>query len=132
MPVLTTAAADAAALRSALSDPEKRVVACLCAAWCDTCEDFRVTFEKLAAEDPSAAYVWLDIEDDAAVAGDVDVENFPTLAVFRGTQPLFYGVTLPQEGVVVRTLSAVADRMEPAADVPAAVLRLPGALLGKS
>ena len=131
MPILTTAAGDAPALEAAMSRPGARVVACLCAAWCDTCEEFRKTFEKLAAEDPSAAYVWIDIEDDAALVGDIDVENFPTIAVFRDSKPLFYGVTLPQEGVVARTLSAVADRVEPAADVPPAVLRLPGALLGR-
>jgi thioredoxin 1 len=129
MPLLTTDARDAGALADALARPGKRTVLCLCAAWCDTCEAFRLTFARLADADPDAAYVWIDIEDDSALVGDVDVENFPTLAVFRDGGALFYGVTPPQEGLVARTLSAVAEAPSAAPGIPAEVLRMRSALL---
>jgi thioredoxin 1 len=121
---------DAAALAEVLSRRDGRLVVCLCAAWCDTCEEFKHTFERLAAADASSAYVWVDIEDDSAIAGDIDVENFPTLAVFRSGRPVFYGVTLPQEPVVARTLSAFQDPDAAAVAVPEGVGRLPEALKG--
>ena len=131
MPILTTTAADAALLAAAFKDPTRLVVACLCAAWCDTCEEFKATFQRLAGADPASTYVWIDIEDDSALVGEVDVENFPTLAVFRGGQTLFHGVSLPQQGVVARTISAVAQGA-PARDVPGAVRRLPAALSARA
>src|SRR6185503_1006201 len=128
MPLLTTDPRDARALEDALGRARGRVIVCLCAAWCDTCEEFMKTFARLSDADAGSAYVWIDIEDDAAVAGDIDVENFPTIAVFRGGRPVFYGVTLPQEPVVARTLAALADPAAPVVTVPEAVARLPQAL----
>src|SRR4051812_6804300 len=118
MPVLTTATSDAAEVARALGRDNSRLVVCLCAAWCDTCGDFRTTFERLADADSNARYLWVDIEDDAAVIGDIDVENFPTLAVYRDGAPVFYGVTLPQEGVVARTIASVSSAHSPASEIP--------------
>jgi len=104
------------------------LVACLCAAWCRTCGEFRDTFERLAGANAGARFVWLDVEDDADLLGDVEVENFPTLAVFRGTTPVFFGVTSPQEGVVMRMLAALAGADRPAIEVPGEIAALPEAL----
>lgn len=104
------------------------LVVCLCAAWCDTCTEFRDTFARLERAHPEASFVWLDVEDDAALVGDLDIENFPTLAVFRESAPLFYGVTLPQEGVVTRTLNSVLEQEKPVTAVPKEISGLPAAL----
>jgi thioredoxin 1 len=104
------------------------LVACLCATWCKTCAEFRGTFDKLAKENAGAKFVWLDVEDDSALVGDIDIENFPTLAVFRGTTPLFYGVTMPQEGVVARTLASLARDDRDPVDLPAEIAGLPEVL----
>jgi thioredoxin reductase (NADPH) len=104
------------------------LVACLCAAWCKTCTEFRGTFDKLAKENTDAKFVWLDVEDDGALVGDIDIENFPTLAVFRGDTPLFYGVTMPQEGVVARTLASLQRDDRDAVEVPDEIAGLPEAL----
>ena len=104
------------------------LVACLCAAWCKTCTEFRGTFDKLAASSNGAKFVWLDVEDDSALVGDLDIENFPTLAVFRGDKPLFYGVTMPQEGVVARTLASLGRDDRDAVEVPEEIAGLPQAL----
>lgn len=104
------------------------LVACLCATWCKTCTEFRATFDKLAAASADAKFVWLDVEDDSALVGDIEIENFPTLAVFRGDKPLFYGVTMPQEGVVARTLASLARPDRDAVAVPEEIAGLPEAL----
>jgi thioredoxin len=88
---------------------EGLVVFSLCAAWCDTCRDFRVAYERLAAELPVHRFVWLDIEDDSELCGDVDVETFPTLAVFRGETLVHFGPSLPQRELVARLIAALAE-----------------------
>jgi thioredoxin-like negative regulator of GroEL len=109
-------------------DREGLLVACLCASWCTTCGEFRDTFDKLEKETADAKFVWLDIEADSALMGGLDVESFPTLAVFRGTKPLFYGVTMPQEGVVARTLASLSRDDREAVAVPEEIAALPAAL----
>ena len=132
MTVLTHVEADRAAVAAAIADPQRLVVVSLCAAWCDTCAQFRATYERIAAARPGIAFVWLDIEDDSAVCGDVDVENFPTLAIFRGAAPVHYGVSLPHEGTVARLVDALAARpVAPSGpSAPPAVVALPAALAG--
>jgi len=124
-----------AADRSAIAarwDESRIVAVVLCAAWCDTCAEFRVAFERIAAAHPEALSVWLDIEDDAALCGDIDVENFPTLAIYRGANLLHYGVSLPQEAAVARLIDEMMRRQEPVRGAPDAVRALPEALRTKS
>jgi thioredoxin 1 len=104
------------------------LVVCFCAAWCDACDGVRVALERIAARDASSTYVWLDIEDDAALVGDIEIENFPTLAVYRDGNPLFFGVSPPQEGVIARTLGAFASPEAKSIEVPAAVAALGASL----
>jgi len=100
-------------------------VVALCAAWCDTCAEFRNTLDRLALAHPDIVFVWLDIEDDSAICGDIDVENFPTLAIYRGEQLLHYGVSLPQEGTVGRLITELVQRTDSGASAPQAVFDLP-------
>jgi thioredoxin reductase (NADPH) len=104
------------------------LVVCLCATWCKTCTEFQGTFDRLSQSGAGAKFVWLDVEDDSALVGDIEIENFPTLAVFRGGKPLFYGVTMPQEGVVARTLASLAREDRDAIQVPDEIAGLPEAL----
>ena len=97
----------------------------LCADWCGTCRDFQQMLDRLARARPEIVFAWADIEDDAELVGDIDVESFPTLAVFRAGQALHYGVSLPQEGLVARTIDTLAARPpQPARDMPDAVAAL--------
>jgi len=130
MPVLTASSLDRRALASRWNADGPLVVISLCAAWCHVCGEFRAAFERIAAERGDAQFVWLDIEDDHEICGDVDVENFPTLAVFRGGVPLYFGVSLPQEATVARLIDELALRTVPARDIADEVLALPEALRG--
>ena len=84
------------------------LVACLCAAWCGTCNDYRATFERLAREHADWRFVWVDIEDesDALAPFDLDIENFPTVLVARGNELRFLGTLLPHPATLNRTLAA--------------------------
>ena len=120
-------AADRSTIASRWSD-DRIVAVVLCAAWCDTCTEFRAAAERIASARPEALCVWLDIEDDAAICGDIDVENFPTLAIYRGSALLHYGVSLPQEGAVARLVDEIGASAEPMRDAPDPVAALPRAL----
>lgn len=89
---------------------ERWVVACLCAAWCGTCGSYRAAFEELAQRHPDKVFVWIDIEDNADVVGDLDVENFPTLLVQRADAVAFFGTVLPDPNVADRMIEALASQ----------------------
>ena len=128
MAVLDTKTGLAGAVGERLRDDASLTVVSLCAAWCDTCNEFRATFERIAAARPDMLFAWLDIEDDSAICGDIDVENFPTLAIYRGARLLHYGVSLPQEGSVARLIDELATRTSAVTDAPRPVLELPAAM----
>jgi thioredoxin 1 len=120
-------------MNAAASDRPPLLVACLCAAWCGTCNDYRAVFDGLAAEPEAAAdwWVWVDIEDDEAVLGTIDVDDFPTLLIARGETLFFFGPVTPHaqtaRQLVQRArrseLGAVADARLPALARAIAALR---------
>ncbi len=82
------------------------VVACLCADWCDVCAAFQATFDGLASTHPEHLFLWIDIEDEADLVGDIDVENFPTLLIERHGKATFYGTVEPAAGPLGRLVQA--------------------------
>jgi thiol-disulfide isomerase/thioredoxin len=88
------------------------VIACLCAAWCDVCRNYRASFDAWAAEHPDKQFVWIDVEDEADVVGDLDVENFPTLLIQRDDVVAFYGTVLPDVKLANRLLLAQVEKSE--------------------
>ena len=109
MYLMTLAADNRAQLRAALTDTTW-CVACLCAAWCDVCGNFRENFTALAALHPEIQFVWIDIEDEAELVGDIDVENFPTLLIQRGSQVAFFGTVEPDRKSIDRLIQAQVRR----------------------
>jgi thiol-disulfide isomerase/thioredoxin len=85
---------------------DRWIVACLCAAWCGTCGSYRAAFDALAARHPDKVFLWIDIEDQADVVGDLDVENFPTLLLQRDETVAFFGTVLPDPNVADRMVLA--------------------------
>lgn len=82
-------------------------VVCLCAAWCNTCTDYRATFDAVAKDWPQMRFEWLDIEDEAEMAGELEVETFPTLLVADGDCICFLGPLLPHAGVLTRLIGSL-------------------------
>lgn len=98
--------------------PADFLVACLCAAWCGTCRDYRAGFTALAAQFPDTAFRWVDVEDDADALNsvdsasrgiDLDIENFPTLLIFNQDKVVFFGPMLPQHSLLERTFRALRE-----------------------
>jgi thiol-disulfide isomerase/thioredoxin len=109
MPSLTLERHNHAQLSTLLSD-DAWVVACLCAAWCGTCTDYRATFDALAQRYPDIHFIWIDIEDQADVVGDLDVENFPTLLIQRSDTVAFFGPVLPEPQLAERLVNAQVEK----------------------
>jgi thioredoxin 1 len=86
------------------------IVACLCAGWCGTCTTYRATFETLAARHPDKHFVWIDIEDQADVVGDLDVDNFPTLLLQKNDVVAFFGTMLPDPALAERLIQSKAGQ----------------------
>ena len=86
--------------------PPEFLIACLCAAWCGTCRDYRAGFDALATRFPEARFLWLDVEDDAELLDDYEVETFPTLLIQRQEAVLFFGAMLPHHDLLQRTLES--------------------------
>ena len=84
-------------------------VVCLCADWCGTCREYRALFDRLAAAHPEARFEWVDVEDEEDLAGDLDVETFPTLLIADGCRARFLGPLLPQAAVLERLLASLRD-----------------------
>jgi len=100
---------------------ERLRVVCLCADWCGVCRDYRATFDSASASfGARAEFSWIDIEDDAALLDDVDVENFPTLLLARGARALFFGTITPQPATLARLVQSALDgELQPLADAAA-------------
>jgi len=85
-------------------------VACLCAGWCHLCDDYRDVLRTVAAEMDLCAvdleWHWIDIEDEADLVGEVDVETFPTLVIADGTTVRFAGPLTPHPDTLRRLLRA--------------------------
>ena len=80
------------------------LVACLCAEWCGACREYRPAFDALAARYPAVRFAWVDVEDEPEVAGDIDIENFPTLVIQFNADVLFCGAMLPHISQLERLL----------------------------
>jgi thioredoxin len=131
MPVPPQSGSPPVALSTA--SPAPITVAVMCAAWCRTCTEFAAAFAALAAQRPQMRFVWIDIEDESELCGDLDIEDFPTLAVFRGVDPLHFGPSLPLRDVVGRLLDELATRTPDAsAEWPDALHALAAALTAPS
>ena len=113
-------------------------VACLCAAWCRTCEGYQAVFEQAVSELAAAGVAlrsrWGDIEDEADLVGDADVETFPTLLIADARDVRFAGPLTPQPDTLRRLLRAAlvqaaadADRPAVAPEIEAFAQRLRGA-----
>lgn len=85
-------------------------MACLCAGWCHLCDDYRAVLRLVAAEvkpcAPTLQWHWIDIEDEADLVGEVDVETFPTLVIADATGVRFAGPLTPQADTLRRLLRA--------------------------
>ena len=65
-------------------------------------------FAHMAVRYPTFRFAWLDVEDQAALVGDMDIETFPTLLLADAEGTRFFGPLTPQP----QTLSRLLDSLE--------------------
>lgn len=83
---------------------------CLCAAWCHLCAAYAPVLaevvQRLRSDWPDLTSRWIDIEDEADLVGELDIETFPTIVVLRGADVRFHGPLPPQPEVLERVVRA--------------------------
>lgn len=94
-------------------------VVCLCAAWCGVCRQYEVDFRALQQQFPQVRFVWLDVEDEEELVGELDVETFPTLLIAHLDRPMFLGPLLPQIKVLERLLASLQEAQAASPGLPA-------------
>lgn len=99
-------------------------VVVFCAQWCSTCREFRFVLDPLTAQYPNIIPVWLDTEDDAEVTNDIEVDNFPTVAIYKQGIPFFFGDILPQRQIIERLIRSVENTDRPLSSIPSSVSAL--------
>jgi thioredoxin 1 len=97
---------DSSSVELSSTDPVTWVV-CLCADWCGLCRDYETLFTQMAARYPAFRFAWLDIEDQADLVGDMDVETFPTLLMADAQGLRFFGPLTPQASTLSRLLDSL-------------------------
>ncbi|WP_354333028.1 MULTISPECIES: thioredoxin family protein [unclassified Undibacterium] len=103
---LATNTEDLALIKSQLTS-KQWLVACLCAAWCDTCTAYRIAFDQLAEQYPDVCFAWIDIEDQAHLVDEIDIENFPTILIQHQDTVHFFGTMLPDTMQLHRLLKSI-------------------------
>lgn len=95
-------------------------VVCLCADWCGLCRDYQAVFAQMAARYPAFRFAWLDIEEEAELVGDIDVETFPTVLLADAQGTRFFGPLMPQAHTLSRLLDSLqSDSLQVAPHAPA-------------
>ena len=86
-------------------------VVCLCADWCGACKSYRGVFSQMAESlmdtYPDCRFVWIDVEDQADLVGDLEIETFPTLLVGNDEGLKFLGAVTPQPDVLRRMVNSL-------------------------
>lgn len=73
---------------------------------------------EFAAERPGLRLRWVDIEDEADLLGEVDIETFPTLLLLDAQGVRFFGPLTPQPETLRRLLRAALAETAPLPPVP--------------
>jgi thioredoxin-like negative regulator of GroEL len=95
-------------------------VVCLCADWCGLCRDYQAVMAQMAGRYPAFRFVWLDIEDQAELVGDIDVETFPTVLLADAQGTRFFGPLTPQANTLARLLDSLqGDSLQSSPHLPA-------------
>jgi thioredoxin 1 len=110
MPTPTYSTDDLTAIKNQLQT-KPWLIACLCAAWCDTCQSYRAGFDQLRLSHSDKCFAWIDIEDHANLVEEIDIENFPTILIQYEEKVLFFGTMLPDSNLVIRLLQAFEQQL---------------------
>jgi thioredoxin-like negative regulator of GroEL len=97
----------------------QRLIACLCAGWCSSCQSWLTDFSNLCKDFSDDCFVWVDIEDHPDLVAEIDLETLPILLIQDADSVHFLGPIQPRVELVARMLM----RTEPSGNFPDPGLR---------
>jgi thioredoxin 1 len=107
------------------------LVACFCADWCGACREYKPLFNALSRKSPNVRFLWVDVEDEADLIDPIEVEDFPTILIAKGQNPLFFGTVLPHIETLERLIQDKMVDKTPVVLKDAAVVKLVASLQSK-
>lgn len=81
----------------------------ICAEWCGVCRKLRTS----APLWPNGTLFWIDLDESEQILEGLDVEHFPTLAVFRGGKWVYWGSCEPTWLQIIRTAESARIDVDP-------------------
>lgn len=81
-----------------------------CAEWCGVCRGLRESVPTSV----KPCLNWIDIEEDGDLVGDLEIENFPTIAIWRDGRWVFHGVVKPYWEPMIDMLTSAEMHVEKA------------------
>lgn len=97
---------------------QNKLIACLCANWCDTCVAWQAPFKQLVVDsvqaDEKNCFIWIDIDEHAELVANFDLETLPVLLVQDSSGIYFCGAIEPRLSTVKRLLED--DNIKPLLD----------------
>ncbi|EKA2135258.1 hypothetical protein OKB61_003982 [Citrobacter freundii] len=88
-----------------LNNKKNKLVVCLCADWCNSCNEWKGIFTSLSEQYPDNLFIWLDIEQHPDMVSSVDLDILPVLLVQKNNNVLFLGAIQPRVDAIIPFLN---------------------------
>jgi len=75
----------------------------ICAEWCGVCRELKMSLPPTLKE----TLTWIDLDNDEDLLEGLDVDSFPTLAVYRFDTWVFWGNVKPVWSIIERACATV-------------------------
>ncbi|EJH7015835.1 hypothetical protein NFT50_004404 [Salmonella enterica] len=98
------------------TNKKNKLIVCLCADWCNNCNEWKDGFTSLSEQYPDDFFIWLDIEQYPDMVSSIDLDILPVLLVQKNNDILFLGAIQPRVDAVIpllNTESAVMRTYDP-------------------
>ncbi|MCV5555201.1 thioredoxin domain-containing protein, partial [Escherichia coli] len=83
---------------------DNKLVVCLCADWCNSCNDWKNPLIALSEKYRNDFFIWMDIERHSDMVSDVDLDTLPVLLVQKNNDIIFLGAVVPRVNTIIPLL----------------------------
>ena len=83
---------------------DNKLVVCLCADWCNNCNDWKNPLIALSEKYPNDFFIWMDIERHSDTVSEVDLDTLPVLLVQKNNDIIFLGAVVPRVNTIIPLL----------------------------
>ncbi|HDH0829071.1 TPA: hypothetical protein PIQ33_002753 [Klebsiella oxytoca] len=89
-----------------VNNKRNKLIICLCADWCNNCNEWGKSFFALSNKYPKDCFVWLDIDQHPDMISDIDLDVLPVLLVQKDQDIIFLGAIEPIVETVIPVLNS--------------------------